>query len=169
MFYGVPHERQLKVRQVYKTLSISFELIKSDVNLKFSLNASCNVIRRRRFQRIELHENLIHFTEKTRNVKIDKRQFRAPKLGISGYCFMIFSTFSINTNLLLYVGTKLFVLKDVDMYPLNAHNLKCNVNPLTQDQIIFCLADTENHKFKDHRTCLYFEINYFVSVRSLRR
>ena len=55
------------------------------------------------------------------------------------------------------------------MYPLNAHNLKCNVNPLTPDQITFCLADTENRKFKDHRTCLLFEINYFVSVRSLRR
>ena len=35
------------------------------------------------------------------------------------------------------------------MYPLNAHDLKCNVNLPTPDQIIFCLADTENHKFKD--------------------
>ena len=34
------------------------------------------------------------------------------------------------------------------MCPLNAHDLKCNVNLLMPDQIIFCLADTENNKFK---------------------
>ena len=43
---------------------------------------------------------------------------------------------------------QIFLFLDVDMYPLNAYDLKCNVNPLTPDQIIFCLADTENHKFK---------------------
>ena len=38
---------------------------------------------------------------------------------------------------------------------LNAHNLKCNVNLLTPDQIIFCLADTKNHKFKDSPLLVY--------------
>ena len=46
------------------------------------------------------------------------------------------------------------LFQDVYLYALNAHDLKCNVNPLTPGQIIFCLADTENHKFKDPRTCL---------------
>ena len=34
------NERQLKERQVYKTLSIWIDLIKSDVNLKFRLKVS---------------------------------------------------------------------------------------------------------------------------------
>ena len=38
------YERQLKERQVYKTLSICVELIKSDVNRKFRLKVSSNVI-----------------------------------------------------------------------------------------------------------------------------
>ena len=38
----MPYERQLKERQVYKTLSICVELI--NVNLKFRLKASSNVI-----------------------------------------------------------------------------------------------------------------------------
>ena len=53
------------------------------------------------------------------------------------------------------------------MYPLNVHDLKCKVSALTPDQIIICLTDTENHIFKDHRTCLLLEMIYFVSVRSL--
>ena len=40
----MPYERQLKERQVYKTLSICVELIKSDVNLKFRLKVSSNVL-----------------------------------------------------------------------------------------------------------------------------
>ena len=44
MFKGMPCERQLKERQVYQTLSICVELIKSDVNLKFRLKVSSNVI-----------------------------------------------------------------------------------------------------------------------------
>ena len=44
----MPYERQLK--QNYKTLSICVEWIKSDVNLKFRLKVSSNVIYRRRFQ-----------------------------------------------------------------------------------------------------------------------
>ena len=48
-------ERQLKERQVYKTLSICVELIKSDVNLKFRLKVSSNVIYGRRFQGVEYH------------------------------------------------------------------------------------------------------------------
>ena len=53
VFKGVPYERQLKERQVYKTLSICVELIKSDVNLKFRLKVSSNVIYRRRFQGVK--------------------------------------------------------------------------------------------------------------------
>ena len=53
MFKGMPYERQLKERQVYKTLSICVELIESDVNLKFRLKVSSNFIYRRRFQGIE--------------------------------------------------------------------------------------------------------------------
>ena len=44
VFKGVTYERQLKERQVYKTLSICVELIKRDDNLKFRLKVSSNVI-----------------------------------------------------------------------------------------------------------------------------
>ena len=44
VFKGMLYERQLKERQVYKTLSICVVLIKSDVNMKFRLKASSNVI-----------------------------------------------------------------------------------------------------------------------------
>ena len=78
----MPYEKQLKERQVYKTLSICIELIKSDVNLKFRLNVSSNVIYRRRFRESDIRtvpcayatptsngllENLIQFIIKTRN------------------------------------------------------------------------------------------------------
>ena len=53
MFKGMPNERQLKERQVYKALPICVELIKSDVNLKFKLKVSSNVIYMRRFQGVE--------------------------------------------------------------------------------------------------------------------
>ena len=84
VFKGVSNERQLNERQVYKTLSICVELIKSDVNLKFRLSVSSNVIYRRRFKKSnirtvpyayatqtsnELLENLIPFILKTRNGK----------------------------------------------------------------------------------------------------
>ena len=49
VFKGMSNERHLKERQVYKTLSICVELIKSNVNLKFRLKVSSNVIHRRRF------------------------------------------------------------------------------------------------------------------------
>ena len=44
VFKGMPYERQLKEKQIYKTLSICVELIKSDVNLKFRLKVSSSVI-----------------------------------------------------------------------------------------------------------------------------
>ena len=44
VFKGMPYERQLEERQDYKTLSICVELIKSNVNLKFRLKVSSNVI-----------------------------------------------------------------------------------------------------------------------------
>ena len=49
----MPYERQLRERQVYKSLSTCVELIKSDVNLKFRLKVSSNVIYRRRLQETE--------------------------------------------------------------------------------------------------------------------
>ena len=122
----MPYERQLKEQQVYKTLSICVELIKSDVNLKFRLKVSSNVIYRRHFQGVEyqncsmclstptsngLLENLIQFTIKTRNGKGSfKRHIRVPKFGISRYYFLIFSTFSIIANLLAYVRVKKIIL-----------------------------------------------------------
>ena len=70
----MPYERQLKKRQVYKTLSICFELIKSDVNLKFRLKVSSNFIYRRRFQGFE-YQNcskcLCHSNIKWINLKLD--------------------------------------------------------------------------------------------------
>ena len=36
VFKGMPYERQLRERQVNKTLSICVELIKGDVNLKLT-------------------------------------------------------------------------------------------------------------------------------------
>ena len=81
----MPYERQLKERQVYKTLSICVELIKSDVNLKFRLKVSSNVIyiedvfKESNIRTVPcayatptsngLLENLIQFTIKTRNGK----------------------------------------------------------------------------------------------------
>ena len=70
VFKRMQYERQLKERQVYKTVSICIELIKSDVNLKFRLIVSSNVIYRRRFQRVEYqncsmclcHSNIQHIT-----------------------------------------------------------------------------------------------------------
>ena len=50
VFKRMSYERQLKERQVYKTASICVELIKSDVNLKFGLKVSSNVIYRISFQ-----------------------------------------------------------------------------------------------------------------------
>ena len=45
------------------------------------------------------------------------------------------------------------LISDVDVYPLRTNDIKFNVNPLTQNQITFCLADTKKHKFQDHHTC----------------
>ena len=76
MFKGMPYERQLKERQVYKTLSICVELIKSDVKLKSRLKVSSNVIYRRRFQGVEYqncsmclcHSNIQRITRKLDSV-----------------------------------------------------------------------------------------------------
>ena len=79
----MPYERQLKERQVYKSLSICVELIKSDVNLKFReypLTLSIeDVFKESNIRTVPcayatptskgLLENLIQFTIKTRNGK----------------------------------------------------------------------------------------------------
>ena len=77
-------ERKLKQRQVYKTLSICVELIKSDVNLKFRLKVSCtlfieDIVKESNIRTVPcayatptsngLLENLIQFIIKTRNGK----------------------------------------------------------------------------------------------------
>ena len=51
------------------------------------------------------------------------------------------------------------------MYPLHANGLKFNVNPLTPNQITFCLADTKKHKFQDLHTCWLHEIKYFMFIQ----
>ena len=78
----MPNERQLKERQVYKTLSICVKLIKSDVNLKFRLKYPLTLSIEDVFKESNLRtvpcayatpisngllENLIQFTIKTRN------------------------------------------------------------------------------------------------------
>ena len=40
------------------------------------------------------------------------------------------------------------LLSDVDVYHLRTNDIKFNVNPLTQNQITFCLADMKNINFK---------------------
>ena len=42
MFKRIPKERQLRVRHVYKILSLGIEFIKSDVDLKLRLNVGGN-------------------------------------------------------------------------------------------------------------------------------
>ena len=79
----MPYKRQLKERQVYKTLSICVELI-NDVNLKFRLKYPLtlsieDVFKESNIKTVpcayatptsnELLENLIQFTMKTRNGK----------------------------------------------------------------------------------------------------
>ena len=44
MFKRMPKERQLRVRHVYKTLSLGIQFIKNDVNLKLRLNVGGNAI-----------------------------------------------------------------------------------------------------------------------------
>ena len=78
------YERQLQMRQVYSTLSLGVELIKSDINLKFRQNLMYpvtlpieEVFKGSNNRTLPcayatptsngLLENLFHFTEKTRN------------------------------------------------------------------------------------------------------
>ena len=71
------------MRHVHKNLSLGVEQIERDVSLKFSLNVSCNAIKRRRFKGSNnrtvpcayvspatngLLEKLVNFTEKARNI-----------------------------------------------------------------------------------------------------
>ena len=44
MFMRMPKERRLRVRHVYKILSLGFEFIKNDINLKLRLNVGSNAI-----------------------------------------------------------------------------------------------------------------------------
>ena len=44
MFKRMPKERQLRVRHVYKILSLGIYSLKSDVNLKMRLNVGGNAI-----------------------------------------------------------------------------------------------------------------------------
>ena len=50
MFKRVPQERQLRVRQVYKSLFLRIQFMQNDVNLNSMLNVGSNVVHRRRFQ-----------------------------------------------------------------------------------------------------------------------
>ena len=53
MLKMVPLERQLRVRQVYKSLSLNISFMKSDFNLNSRLNVGGNVIHSRRYQMID--------------------------------------------------------------------------------------------------------------------
>ena len=44
MFWRMSKERQLRVRHVYKILSLGIQIIKNDVNLKLRLNVGGNAI-----------------------------------------------------------------------------------------------------------------------------
>ena len=44
MFKRMPKERQLRVRHVYKILSLVFNSLKNDANLKLRLNVGGNAI-----------------------------------------------------------------------------------------------------------------------------
>ena len=44
MLMRIPKERQLRVRHVYKILSLGIQLIKNDVNLKVRQNVGGNAI-----------------------------------------------------------------------------------------------------------------------------
>ena len=123
VFKRMPYERQLKERQVYKTLSICVELIKSDANLKFRLKISFNVIHRIRFQGIEYqkcsmclwHSNIQRITSKLDSIhhKDNKRKrviltsYWRAKIRYKRLCFLIFLTFSVIANLLAYVRVKI--------------------------------------------------------------
>ena len=61
-------------------------------------------------------------------------------------------------NLLYYVRTKSFILRRRYVFFKGPITYSVIVNPLTPGQIIFCLADTENHKFNDSRTFSLFRI-----------
>ena len=61
-----------------------------------------------------LLDDLIQFTIKTRNGKWSfQRHIEAPKFGISGYCFLFFSTLSVIATLLAYVRVKIFILRRI--------------------------------------------------------
>ena len=122
--------KELKERQIYKTLSICVELIKSDVNLKFRLKVSSNSIYRRRFQGgVEYqncsmclcHSNIQLITRKLYSVhQKDKKRKRviltsywSAKIWYKRVLFPIFSTFSVIANLLAYVRVKIFILRRI--------------------------------------------------------
>ena len=76
-----------------------------------------------------LHENLIQFTEKTRNEKgTVYRHIGAPKRVITGYCFLIFFQHYSSLRTFYYALEPIFLSYDIDLYLLNVHDLKCNVN-----------------------------------------
>ena len=112
------------MRQVYETLSLGVGLLKSNVNLKFRLNVSCKAIHSRRLNGSNnrtvlgsyatltsngLLESLFQFTEKTRNGKrgILMSHWSA-KTWHKRYSFLMFSTFSIITSLLLNVTVHVY-------------------------------------------------------------
>ena len=73
--------------------------------------------------------------------------------------------FFIIKNLWLY-SKIIFLISDVDVYPLHAHDIKFNVDPLTPNQITFCLADTKKSKFQDPHTCWLHLIKWFMFIQS---
>ena len=87
---------------------------------------------------------LIQFAEKSRNWKRAFKRLNGTlkRVSFSG----IFSVAFISKSLCFSFESNVLI-SDVDLYPLFAHGIKCNTNPLTPNQITFkrCLADTKNH------------------------
>ena len=67
------------------------------------------------------------------------------KRDINGY-HLTFLTFGFTLK-------SKILISNVDVYPLHAHDIKFNVDPLTPNQITFYLVDTKKCKFQDPHTC----------------
>ena len=63
------------------------------------------------------------------------------KHGVNGYHSLTFFLYFFSLLRIFCFTLELKVLiSDVGMYPLHAHDIKSDINPLTPNQIMFCLA-----------------------------
>ena len=65
------------------------------------------------------------------------------------------STFFVITNLLLYVRAK-DLFSDVDLYPLHACDIKCNINPpMPNEKTVFFVVANKEHYKGDQTICMF--------------